>query len=89
MELWRAGMTQSAEGTAPSSARIRDIAEALGLPVSAFDNAYAQTPLHEVRDLLLAYLSITDLQGRQRVMNVVRREASRCQAPPDSEPRRG
>lgn len=87
MELWRAGMTRSAEGTAPSSARIKDIAEALGVPVSAFDNAHAPTPLHELRDLLLAYLSITDLQGRQRVMNVVRREASRCQTPPAPKPR--
>lgn len=82
-ELWRAGMTQSAEWTEPAGGRIADIAQALGVPVSAFNNLQAPTPLHELRDLLMAYSSITDLQGRQRVMDVVRREASRCQDAPD------
>jgi len=56
------------------------LADALGIPVDWFYVGQAPTFATDAVDLIRLYASITDAQGRRRVMSVVRREAERCEA---------
>ena len=85
------GMNLSSGPHAQSSARLKEIADALGISVDRFTEGGDSPFVGDVLDLMRLYASITDLQGRQRVLNVVRREAARCEeahANPDSSPHR-
>ncbi len=73
-------MTGSTSSAARAGARLKEIADALGIPVTALYDEQPPLPFVEVRDLIREYAAITDPQGRQRVMVVMREEAARCRA---------
>lgn len=75
-------MTGSTGSAGRAGVRLQEIADALGIPVSALSDEKAPLPFVEVRDLIREYAAITDPQGRQRVMTVIREEAARCRAVP-------
>lgn len=60
-------------------ARLQEIADALGIPVSWLHEGRVPPFANEAFDLLRLYAAITDGQGRQRVMTLAQREATRCQ----------
>ena len=73
-------MAQPFGSAAQSGARLKQIADALGIPVSQLYAERDQPPVGDVFELIRLYAAIDDVQGRQRLMNVARREAARCQA---------
>jgi hypothetical protein len=73
------GMADDTNRAGHLNAILRRIAETLGIPISQFYQEGASPPAAELHDLIVAYSAISDAQGRQRVMNVARREAERCQ----------
>jgi len=73
-------MTGSTSSAARAGARLQEIADALGIPVTALYDEQPPLPFIEVRDLIREYAAITDPQGRARVMTIIRQEAARCRA---------
>lgn len=73
-------MAKEAGDAAQFGARLQEIADALGLPISWFHEGQAPPFATETFDLIRLYAAITDAQGRQRVMNLAQREVARCQA---------
>ena len=77
-------MAQPSGSAAQFGARLKQIADALGIPVSQFYGERDPPPVGDVFELIRLYAAIDDVQGRQRLMNVARREVARCQAPKGS-----
>ncbi len=77
-------MAKPSSSAAQSGARLKQIADALGIPVSQLYGERDPLPVGDALELLRLYAAIDDLQGRQRLMSVARREAARCQAPKGS-----
>lgn len=65
---------------------VRQIADALGIPVVQLLDADAFPFTGELLDLIRSYTSIDDAQGRQRVLNAARREAVRARSSVRSNP---
>jgi adenosylmethionine-8-amino-7-oxononanoate aminotransferase len=73
------GMTRTDKPAAQFAARLHQIADTLGITVDQF---YTHEGSQEVADMLAvlrAYAAITDAQGRQRVLLLAQREATRSQ----------
>lgn len=67
----------------PTQARLREIADALGISPDQLRAGRASPFVDGALDLMRLYAAISDLQGRQRVLNIARREAERSEeAPP-------
>jgi len=76
-------MSENNEPTQDHSRLIRQIADALGIPVVQLLNADALPFPGELLDLIRTYTEINDRQGRQRVLTVARREAERIRLSDD------
>lgn len=70
-------MTKPRGDAAQFGARLREIADTLGIPVSHFYDEQAPPLAGEVLALIRVYAAISDVQGRQRVLSFARREAKR------------
>lgn len=67
----------------PTHARLQEIADALGISPDQFRAGRASPFVDGALDLMRLYAAISDLQGRQRVLNIARREAERSgEGPP-------
>lgn len=69
-------------------ARLREIADAIGVPVSYLYDASPKSLNGEAFELLRLYAAITDPAGREYLMHVARMEVARCQAPDTPQPSR-
>lgn len=70
-------MDHSQPLSAASYDRLRAIADALGVPVSALFEL-SPSEIADVSTLMRLWAAITDVQGRRRVLNLARAEAGRC-----------
>ena len=77
-------MAKPFNSVAQFGARLKQIADALGIPVSQLYGERDPLPVGDALELLRLYATIDDVQGRQRLMNAARQEAARCQAPKGS-----
>lgn len=66
--------------------RLQAVSDALSVLVGWMREELASDDGTETFELIRLHTAITDAQGRQRLMNVARREAARCQAGDLSEP---
>jgi len=62
-------MSDNPEAATPRFARLRQVADALGVPVVTLLNEAASTPWSEMSAFLEAFTAITDTQGRRRVVS--------------------
>lgn len=60
-------------------ARLREMADALGIEVNQFYIEHADPSLNDLLTVIRAYAAISDMPGKQRLLTVARREAMRCQ----------
>lgn len=63
--------------SAASLARLRHIADSLGVPVSAFFEGDPDEAA-DVLTLVRLWAAISDAQARRRILNLARQEAARC-----------
>lgn len=79
-------MAKPHDSAAQYGVRPREIADTLGIPVSQLYGERTVPLMRDVPELIRLYAAIDDAQGRQRLMNMARREAARCQASDGSAP---
>jgi hypothetical protein len=76
-------MSSPSSPPAPPHTRLQEIADALGISPDQLRAGQASPFVDGALDLVRLYATISDLQGRQRVLNIARREAERSEeAPP-------
>ena len=70
-------MDHSQPPSAASYDRLREIADALRVPISVL---FEMSPgeIADTSELMWFWAAITDTQGRRRVLNLARSEAARC-----------
>lgn len=73
-------MSESDDPYHEQSRLLRQIADALGVPVAQLLHADELPLPGELLELIRNYTAIADVQGRQRVLNVARREADRSRS---------
>lgn len=71
-------MSEPPRHNSQTNPRLEELADAFGMPVSAFLEKHPQSFVREACDLIRLYAAITDDQGRLRLMDVAVREAARC-----------
>lgn len=78
-------MSDNPEAATPRFARLRQVADALGVPVVTLLNEAASTPWSEMSAFLEAFTAITDTQGRRRVLDLAQVEAASSQGKAEAE----
>lgn len=76
-------MADPSDPATQHSACLQEIADALGISVNWFYEEKAPPFTTEAFQIIRLYTAITDVQGRQRVLNFARSEAERCQSHDD------
>lgn len=72
-------MTRQSDINAQSNRRLEEIARAIGVPVSSFYDKTGGSDAGGLPTLVRLFAAITDIQGRERVIDFARQEAARCQ----------
>jgi hypothetical protein len=60
-------MSDNPEAATPCSARLKQVADALGVPVATIVDEAASTPWSDMSTLLKAFATIADARGRRWV----------------------
>lgn len=79
-------MTRQSDLNVQSNRRLEEIARAIGVPVSSFYDKTGGSDATGLPTLVRLFAAINDPQGRDRVIDVARWEAARCQVSQSSEP---